>query len=423
MVLRKQVYIYLASYFINAGLSFGTVAVLTHKLNTYDYGVINLYSSFMIFLMPFISCGILYPLSVEYFKRPEETYSEYFTNAQALPLVSVGLFTLLCVIFQHPLAAFMKVSEPWVWILPAAIWWIMINDTTLVITRNKNRPWLFAGLGVGKNLAEIALTIALVFTLHMTWSGRLMAAVVAPVLLGAISITLFYRWRLINRKVDWVDARRIFFLSLPFVFERLAVFVLGYSDKYFIDRFDPNGTKEVGLYGLGSQIATIIYLVIISMNNAYQPLLFKKLSEGLREKIHRSTLLFIGAAAATVVGMYVAIPILFRFFIGPDFQQARFYSYILCLGYFLWAIYNAFLAYLIYLEKNKVILLISLIGIIVSLALNVVLVNRMGARGAAITSVTTYAVMAVVCFLFVRKYYMQKGSRPEPVAPVETPQS
>jgi O-antigen/teichoic acid export membrane protein len=407
--LHKQVYIYFLSYFINAALSFATVSLLTHYIkNPSDYGIINLYSSFLIFLMPFISGGILYPLSVEYFKRSPEAYSIYFSNAQMIPLVSVTLFTLLCIIFQFPLAHFLKVSVAWVWIMPVTAWWIMINETAMVITRNKNRPVQFAFFSVGKNLAEIALTLVLVVGLHWTWQGRLLSAAIAPVLLGVISIYLFYHWRLVAKRVDWLITRRILLLSLPFVFERLAVFILGYSDRYFIDRFDLNGTKQVGLYGLGSQLATIIYLVIISMNSAYQPHLFKKLSEGFKGEIHKSTMWYIGACAVTVAGMFAAIPILFHFFIGSNYQDAKPYAYILCTGYFMWGIYNAFLTYLIYLEKNRQILFTSIFGMIASLSLNIFMVPRYGARGAAIASVITYSLMALVCFLYFRKYYIIK---------------
>jgi O-antigen/teichoic acid export membrane protein len=407
--LRKQVYIYFLSYFVNAGLSFATVSLLTHYIkDPSDYGIINLYSSFLIFLMPFISGGILYPISVEYFKRPGDTYRSYFTNAQTIPLISVALFTLLCIAFQFPLSRFLKVSPVWIWIMPATAWWIMINEAAMIITRNKNRPVQFAFFSVGKNLAEIAITIGLVVGLHWTWQGRLLSAAVAPVLLGVISIYLFYNWGLIAKKVDWLITRRIFLLSLPFVFERLAVFVLGYSDRYFIDKFDVNGTKQVGLYGLGSQLATIIYLVIISMNSAYQPHLFKKLAEGFKGKIHKTTTWYIGACAITVAGMYIAIPVLFHFFIGNNYRDAKPYAYILCSGYFMWGIYNAFLGYLIYLEKNRQILFISLFGMIASLSLNITMVPRFGAQGAAIASVITYSVMAITCYLLVRKYFILK---------------
>ncbi len=409
MKLHRQIYIYLSSYFVNAGLSFLILSLLTHYLTTYDYGIINLYSSFLILLMPFLTGGILYPLSVEYFKRPRETYSAYFVNANAIPLVSLVLLTILCIAFQHPLSRFLKVTEVWIWIMPATAWWIMINETAMMITRNKNKPLQFAFFSVGKTLAEISLTVGLVIGLHWAWQGRLFSAAAAPVLLGIISIYLFKRWGLLSRKINWSITRRIFLLSLPFVFERLTVFVLGYSDRYFIDKFDLNGTKEVGLYALGSQLATIIYLVIISMNSAYQPHLFKKLSEGFKGKIHKTTVWYIGACAAAVVGLFIAIPVLFHFFIDNDYQDAKPYAYILCSGYFMWGIYNAFQAYLIYMEKNRQILFISLVGMITSLSLNISIVPRFGAEGAAIVSVITYSVMAVLSFLLVRKYFIAKG--------------
>ncbi len=409
MRLHKQVYIYFLSYFINAALSFAIVSLLTHYLTTYDYGIINLYSSFLILLMPFISGGILYPLSVEYFKRPRESYGAYFSNAQAIPLISLALFTVLCIAFQQPLSQFLRVSAVWIWIMPVTAWWIMLNETAMMITRNKNRPFHFAFFSIGKNLAEIALTAGLVIGLHWAWQGRLLSAALAPVLVGVISIYLFYRWQLVAKKVDWLTTRRIFLLCLPFVFERLAVFVLGYSDKYFIDRYDLNGTKEVGLYGLGSQLATIIYVVVISMSSAYQPHLFKKLAEGFKGKIHKTTIWYIAACLVTVAGMYIAIPLLFRFFIGSRFQDAKPYAYILCSGYFMWGIYNAFQAYLIYLEKSRQILLISVLGMISSLSLNIFMVPRYGAQGAAVASVITYSVMAIVCFLLVRKYFILKA--------------
>lgn len=406
MRLHKQVYIYFLSYFINAALSFATVSLLTHYLTTYDYGIISLYSSFLIFLMPFISGGILYPLSVEYFKRPRETYSAYFTNAQVIPLISLALFTLLCIVFQHPLSRFLKVSVAWIWIIPLTAWWIMLNETAMMITRNKNKPFQFAFVSIGKNFAEIALTVWLVIGLSWAWQGRLFSAALAPVVAGIISIYLFYRWRLVAKKVDWSATRRIFLLCLPFVFERLSVFVMGYSDKYFIDRFDLNGTEEVGLYGLGSQLATIIYLVIISMNSAYQPHLFKKLAEGLKGKIHKTTSRYIGACAITAAGMFIAIPFLFRFFIGSRFQDAKPYAYLLCSGYFMWGVYNAFQAYLVFLEKNRQIMLISFLGMFTSLSLNILMVPPFGAWGAAIASIVTYSVMALTCFLLVRKHFI-----------------
>lgn len=292
--------------------------------------------------------------------------------------------------------------------MPLTVWLIMINETAMMITRNNNKPFQFAFFSVGKNIAEIALTAGFVIGLNWAWQGRVLSGALAPALFGIISVYLFYRWRLVKKINDWATTRRIFLLCLPFVFERLAIFVLGYSDKYFIDQYDLNGTDEVGLYGLGSQLGTIIYLVIISMNSAYLPHLFKKLSEGFKGKLHKTTGWYIGACAVALAGMFIAIPLLFRFFIGSLFKDAQPYAYMLCTGYFMWGIYNAFLGYLIYLEKNRQILFISLLGMVCSLSLNMIIVPKFGAQGAAITSIVTYSVMAIACFFLVRKYFIIK---------------
>ena len=132
------------------------------------------------------------------------------------------------------------------------------------------------------------------------------------------------------------------------------------------------------------------------------------MSEGFKGKIHRSTWWYILACAVTTGILFLAIPFLFKIFIGASYQEAKPYAYMLCAGYFMWGIYNAFQTYLIYLAKSRVILLISAIGMGTSLVLNFILVPRMGAQGAAITSVIVYSFMTIICFLSVNKYFISK---------------
>jgi O-antigen/teichoic acid export membrane protein len=406
--LHKQVIIYFSVTAVNAVLSFVITSLLTHQIEPGDYGRIYLYSSFLNFLTPFITVGILYPLSVEYFKRSHDSYSFYFSNAQVIPLISLAIFTVLCVALQNPLAHLLKVPNVWIWIMPLTVWWLMINETSQMITRSNNKPFQYAFFSVGKNIAEILLTILFVLALHWAWQGRLLSAAVAPMVLGTLSIYLFYRWKLIEKKIDWQLVQKIFLLSFPFIFERLSVFIMNSSDRYFIDHYDINGTSEVGLYGLGSQIGMIIFLVVLSMNSAYQPHLFKKLSEGLKNKIHKTTLLYIGACAITVTALLIGIPFLFRFFIDPKYLGAKKYAYMLCGGYFMWGVYNAFQVYLIYIHKKGLILAIAILGMLLSLSLNFFMVPKYGAEGAAFSSIITYSVMAITCFLLVRKFYILK---------------
>ena len=407
MRLSRQVYIYFISYFFNAGLSFYTISKLTNKLEPYDYGIINLYGSFITLLTPFITGGILYPLSIEYYKKNEDDYRQFFTNAQAIPLISLGVFTAICLFLCQPISAFLRVTPLWVIVLPFATWWIMNNEMALILYRVKNKPWHFALLSVGRNLAETSITLALVIGLHWAWPGRLTALVIAPTLLGLIAVNLFFRWHLIASKIDWQQVKRIAWVCVPFIFERLTVFVLSNSDRYFIDKFDHNGTNQVGLYSVGSQLASIISVVILSMNSAYQPYIFQNLANGNKAKAKKATGLYILAVAVIIAALFAGMPLLFHYFIGGKFKEGRIFAYYLSGAYFMWAIYNAFLVYLLFNGKNRLVLFLSVTGMSISIALNFVLVPLEGAFGAAITSITTYTCMAILSIIYSWKYFKQ----------------
>ncbi len=396
MKVTRQVYIYFGSYFFNAVTSLLSVALLTKYLTPHDYGIINLYSSFLIFLMPFISGGILYPLSADFFKKKGDEYARHFSEAQAIPLVSLLIFSALCIAFCYPLSSFLRVTPLWVCLMPVSVWFLFINETSMMLARNKSQPWTFAGFSVGKNLTEMCLTIGLVIGMGLNWQGRLSSAVLASFLFIFVSGYFFYKWKVIVNKIDWKNVRNILWVSFPFIFERLSIFVLGYSDKYFIDKFDLKGTAEVGFYGLGGQIASIVQIVILSVTSAYNPAIFKWLSEKKFQKAFKLVKLYLFAIAAFILLFIIGLPIVYKFFISVEFSKGKYYSTYLIVAYGFWAIYSAFLPYFLFYNEGKKVLLISIFGMVLSLSLNAILVPRIGATGALYTSVAVYFTMAIL---------------------------
>lgn len=401
----RPVYIYFFSYFFTAGLSVITISLLTHYLSPTDYGIINLYSSFLPLLTPFVTCGVLYPLFVEYYKKSPEEYSKVFTNAQALTLISLVFFTIIFVLFRGPISHFLHVTPAWTAIMPFTVWWVMINELIMMVCRMKRKPWSFALFSIGKNSLEILLTIMFVIGLGLAWPGRLLSAALTPLLLGILSIYLLYRWNFFSRSLDWKQVGRVGWVSVPFIFERLSIFVLNGSDRYFIDKFDLKGTEQVGLYSVGAQIATIIYLVILSMNSAYQPYLFENIAAGNKAGVRRSTGLYILAAAIVVGGIFLTTPFLYHLFINKRYIGGMIFTYYLSGGYFMWGVYNAFIAYLVFHARNRLILYISVAGMLLSILLNFYMVPRFGAYGAAVTGITTYTFMAILSIIFSWKYF------------------
>ncbi|MBL7730766.1 MAG: oligosaccharide flippase family protein [Chitinophagaceae bacterium] len=396
MKVVRQVYIYFGTYFFNAALSFALVSILTRHLSPYDYGVINLYTPFLVLLAPFISGGVIYPLSVEYFKRDQKQYGQFFKNAQVIPFLSLLLFTIICIVLARPLSNLLKVTPFWVCILPVTAWFIFTNEVSMMIARSKDKPWYFAGFSLGKNLLEIIVTLLMVLCLKWHWEGRLASASIAPVLFGLFSFYLYKKWKLLQGDVSVSMVKSIFLMSVPFIFERLSVFILSNSDRYFIDKFDLGGTKEVGFYGLGGQIASIVQIVILSVTSAYNPAIFKWLSEKRFEKAFKLVRLYLFAITFFILLFIIGLPVVYRFFISDEFSKGQYYSTYLIVAYGFWAVYSAFLPYFLFYNEGKKVLFISISGMVLSLLLNAILVPRIGATGALYTSVAVYFTMAIL---------------------------
>lgn len=401
----KSLSIYVFATFFNAAISFGMFSLLTHYLTEVDYGIINLYTSFSVFLTPFIAAGVPFVLSVDYFKLNEQEFRSHFTHALVIPVSSSLFLTLVFLLFHTRLQQLLGINFLFAILLPVTCLMAMVNEIFLNLFRNKRKHFLFAGYAIIKNIAEAALTILLVVVLSYKWEGRLAGSFIIASAAVLFLIFVIYKWRLYTGFFDKKILHAILIAGLPFIPERLAIFVLGYSDRFFINHY--RSTAEVGYYGAGAQIALIVTLAIIALNNTFYPSLFNELSakEIDNSKLKKLLLAFIGLSALITACVVLATPILFRYFIGPLFQPGKTYAIYLTVALFFWALYNVFIVFLLNLKKNKLIMGISVFGVVLSLTANFFNVKFFGPIGATYTSLLVYGSMAGATIYFVNKYY------------------
>lgn len=405
MKLAKSFSVYAFTLIFNAAVSFVTFSILTRYLSEVDFGIINLYTSFTIFIVPFISIGVPFTLGVDYFKMNEQIFRKHFTNGVAVPAISAVFFMLLSLILILPLTRLLKVNYFFAAIVPITCFLVFLNEVMLNMIRNKGKHIMFAIYSIIRNLSEIGLTILLVVGLGLGWSGRLWSAFLILLVFGIVILTIFRRWHLFSSTLSKSDMVNIFKIGLPFIPERLAIFVLAYSDRFFIDHFE--GTGNVGYYSAGAQLAWIVNLVILTLNNTFYPHYYQKLSlaqidyRGLR----KATFTFVGIVFVAAMGVILFTPIIFHYFIGETFQPGSRYAIFLSIGFFFWGIYNAFLPYLLNLKKNKTVMIISLTGMSLSAVLNCINVKFFGAIGATYSSIIVYFFMALMMVVTVLKTY------------------
>jgi O-antigen/teichoic acid export membrane protein len=339
----KSLSVYAFTVFFNAAISFGTFSLLTHHLNEVDFGIINLYNSAIIFFVPFIGVGVQFILSVDYFKMNHDAFQRHFTNALLIPFCLCFFFTILCVVGHRLIENRLRVNFFFIAILPLICLVTVLNEVILNLIRNKGKHFLFAKYSIYKNLIEIGLTIFLIVVLSFGWRGRLGSSLITSLMIFFVMCLLIKKWNLYSGDYNKKEATAILKSGLPFVPERLAIFILGYSDRFFIDYY--NGTADVGYYSAGAQISIIVTLVIITLNNAFFPFLYKKLSLAIIDyrSVKKAVLSYIGFMFIVTIFVLIAIPFIFKFFVGPAFLPGE---KICCKSYYWFTSFGRSIMYL-----------------------------------------------------------------------------
>jgi len=402
----RQIFIYFFCYFFSAVVSFAVVSLLTHHLSTADYGVVNLYGSFTLLLTPFITGGILTTVNVEYFKKTHDEYADFLGNALMIPLVSTVFFTLLAFLFDKSIASLLGVSPFYVWLLPCSALFLLLYEIVTSICRNRNAVMLFAGLSIGKVLLEAGFSVLLVLVFHQTWNGRIGGSLVGYVLLMVPVVIVLYRMGFLKRFTNWQNVKNILYISAPFIPERLASFVLTSSDRYFINNYV--NISEVGLYGIGAQMAIIVNLSLLSMNSFFFPFIMKAIrqwEENGTGKVGKAIAIYFSVSILAIVAVLIATPFVFKWFIGNDFQSGQQYALMLTIAYIPWAAYQALLPVLLYYQENKFVMMTAIIAMLISLISNFILVPSIGAFGAACTLLIVNTLMMGIVLYRVRSKY------------------
>lgn len=402
----RTVFIYFFTYFFSAAISFAVVSLLTHYLSTADYGVVNLYSSFTLLLTPFLTGGILNTVNVEFFKKPPHQFGGFLSDALMIPLLGTVFLTIILFLFNGRIASLIGVNRFFVWLVPCSALFILFYEIAVGISRNKNAVGLFAGISIGKVLLEAGFSLLFVMYFHLTWKGRIGGLLTGYSFLMVPVVIILYRMGYLKKFTGWQNVKHILIVSAPFIPERLASFVLSSSDRYFIKHYV--NISEVGLYGIGSQIALIVNLSLLSMNSFFFPYIMRAIKQ--REdkgmgNAGKSIGIYFLVSLAAIVGVLIATPFIFDWFIGKNFQAGQQYALLLTLAYLPWAAYQALLPVLLYFQQNKFIMMTSIVAMCVSLIANFLLVPHIGAKGAAITLFIANAVSMLIVFIRVKKKY------------------
>ncbi|MBP6409889.1 MAG: polysaccharide biosynthesis protein [Pseudarcicella sp.] len=290
--------------------------------------------------------------------------------------------------------------------------------------------WLLAclnlALGVGSNLllnfykmnrrpkSSVVFTILQSFTtLGLTYYFVIVKqSGIIGIFYASLSTTILFNLVAFYELRHWVhfayfDKKRLqqmLVFSLPLLPAALSYWVLNSTDAFFIEYF--RGKSEVGLFTVGSTLASGMMLLTSSFQAAWGPFAFSIIDQPDAKKVYAQVFFIFGILSGLLMLLFLLFsPDILFVFVEPAYFDAAWVASILPINLVLIA-YTYIAVIGTSVKKSTVdYAKASLMAGVLTLILNVILIPRFGKEGSAIATVLAQIVVPVFVFYKAQKVY------------------
>jgi len=247
-------------------------------------------------------------------------------------------------------------------------------------------------------LLLLALNVFFIAGLKLGVAGMLWSSLIA----AGLQFAVLFPWALSRAGIgfQWPHLKKMLGLGLPLVFANLSLFVLNFSDRFFLQHLQ--SLDAVGVYAVGYKFGYMLnYLVVQPFFVMWQSRMFAIHAQPEHPKIFRQMfsmyamgMIYVGLAMALFSAEVVGV------MVEPKFLASRDVIPVVALAYVFYGLsYYAQLGMFL-TDKTRNIGLIGIAAAAVNLALNYSLIVRYGMMGAAWATVLSFAFMAGVNYVF-----------------------
>ncbi len=410
MKLLKTFSLYTFVGFLNAGVGFLILPILTHYLSPADYGIIALMNTYVSILLPVVGLSTASFISVEYYNKKLEPHQfrEIFSSVRAVPLLLILPFVLLFLAGYKFLPALLELPlEAYILLLPLALFALYQDNFKSFLVISK-RTWLFTVTTLGKIFLEIPLSILLIVYAHRQWDGRIYAWLVTVFVFTLLSLYYYRKWNLLDFTIKKEHMRQAVIFGAPLILHQIGKFVINQSDRLFLAKMI--SVEEMGIYSVGYQVGMVILIVVTAFSNFFSPFLFERLNRDTEQ----SKIEILRVSYVFIIGLFLLLGLLtlltpgfFAYLISDRFAKAAQYVFWIGLSYCFWGIYIVFTGYLFYFKQSKTLGRIALVNVAVNLSCNYFFIKWFGAVGAAYaTCLSFFLVCLFIGFISQRLYPM-----------------
>lgn len=401
MRILKDGFIYLSGELVNKLLPFILLPYLTRKLGVAGFGELSYYLTILALLTIFIGFSQEGAVTRYYYFYGKRGMSLIVKSGYLLNL----LFSIVCLF----VCWFVFRSE----ILFLIVIISMFNSflrVQLAIRQCQRQPKLYILIQLTNSLMVVFFTVII---MEYYEGNQVFNRIFALTLSGLLTFLLTYFF--INKKFNKnmgvsFSFRRyklgvLYLISFgfPLIFHQASSFIKGQIDRIFIYKiYTPD---ELGVYSVGVQVASILTIVLLSLNKAVVPYYYEALKSGKLTvlKIKKYTIFsFILVGLPALINYFIPERF-FEWFLGEGFSGVKDYITLFLIGYGLMLPYFILVNYFFYYAKNSLISFVTISSSMLYLLLLVFFIYNFDSLYVPFALIISNMVLVYILWYFIAK--------------------
>jgi len=402
-ILSRNIVIYGASNSLKSLVPILLLPVLTVHLTAIDYGILSLVEVFILFLTPIISLNIYSSIKVEYFKLENLKLKAYITNAFLLSIVAFVIVFSFISLFSKEFSTFFDVSQELLLWLPFFGLLRVSSQVLLSIYQASNKPIKFATITIIQTILDFSISYVFVVFYKLGYIGRLEGIYITYFIISVLAIYKLYKLNLFTTP-NLKYTKEILNFGIPLIPHAIGGTIMAMSDRYFIAYYYDN--EYVGYYTVAYQLAALMLLAGMSINQAWNPILFSMLKKKVKiQSIHKYILLITSVLFTISFLIYSLQDLLFTLLVDDKFFTAHKYFLWILIGFLFQSLYFIVTNFLFFFKKTRILALITLFGATLNLLLNYYFINFFGVIGVAYATAITWLLFFTISLIYSIRVY------------------
>lgn len=346
---------------LNNGLNFLLTLILSIYLSKDDFGLLNLFLTFILILTILISLGTQSFFSVIYFKKNKLYINKILNSILIISTITLLVLIGISLVFRQQITNLLGFSTTYQILGLIICFFQLFYTTNLEVYRLEEKPIKYGVMTMAWLAINFLLTLYFCISLKKGWYGRADAQFIASIIFFVINLYYLRKngylkfWK--PNKGHYVKTLNF---GLPLIPHNSTVWIRQGFDRYIINYFF--GPALLGSYSFIYNFTGLIMMVGTAFNSTNSVFIFKKLKDANKDDIRGAlfkqikimTMIFIGITLAGIILMYLIIKLFIH-----KYQTAIVYIIPLSLAAFFQCIYYLFVNYLFFFNKTKTLMYIT----------------------------------------------------------------